>query len=596
MARSMNPRAITVMGGPNIDSYSDNGIKDFLSNMPQLDFYVPGEGEYKFEMLVNALKNNDMAASRVWTDIPSSVVGLQNNDFKKGSKNVPQYCDLNKMPSCYLTGLMDKFIDDPALVPIIETSRGCPHTCAYCCWGKAERVRRFPLERVYGEIEYIAQRTKIFVNAIYVADANFGSAARDVEIAEKIRKSSIERGFPKKAYIYFTSNVNDHTVKIAGILKDFTPISMSKQTTNQDALRIIKRRNLSDSRYDSALESIRATGAATYCEFIYGLPGESYESFIMGLESVAKKGLYSAIYPLLLYRGAEINSKAFREEHEIKSAYRLIPRYAGTYGTISSAEYEELLISHKKYTRKDYFRLRRLHLLHLIFIDGIFADMVRFLKRYGLNPVSFAIFSAHDSKNWPASIRKYIRNFERATHSELMAASRVKKDFTEKDIVKMRETSFALNILYLCILISGRGILDDISFYLANTLERFLDASGILCGPEEPAFVIKCCSDKIPDFTDFEPFTEKEYDYDLEAWLDSAATVPFSNFRLDLPERYRFEFNRDGVSLLKEMLRQYKRPEMALYHFRMNAVSDRTKVLGYARAKGAPLSLVLGQA
>jgi len=201
MARSMNPRAITVMGGPNIDSYSDNGIKDFLSNMPQLDFYVPGEGEYKFEMLVNALKNNDMAASRVWTDIPSSVVGLQNNDFKKGSKNVPQYCDLNKMPSCYLTGLMDKFIDDPALVPIIETSRGCPHTCAYCCWGKAERVRRFPLERVYGEIEYIAQRTKIFVNAIYVADANFGSAARDVEIAEKIRKSSIERGFRRK-HIY----------------------------------------------------------------------------------------------------------------------------------------------------------------------------------------------------------------------------------------------------------------------------------------------------------------------------------------------------------------------------------------------------------
>ena len=39
--------------------------------------------------------------------------------------------DLNDIPSPYLNGLLDPFLDQP-YIPLLETNRSCPYRCTFC--------------------------------------------------------------------------------------------------------------------------------------------------------------------------------------------------------------------------------------------------------------------------------------------------------------------------------------------------------------------------------------------------------------------------------------------------------------------------------
>ena len=46
--------------------------------------------------------------------------------------------NINIIPSPYLNGVMDEFFNYP-LVPMLETNRGCPFSCAFCADGQASK-------------------------------------------------------------------------------------------------------------------------------------------------------------------------------------------------------------------------------------------------------------------------------------------------------------------------------------------------------------------------------------------------------------------------------------------------------------------------
>ena len=96
--------------------------------------------------------------------------------------------NLDEVPSPYLTGLMDKFFDD-TLIPMIQTTRGCPYTCTFCVSGKLRgKLRAFPEEQVFEEITFLS---KIYADrpnyTLHIADENFGIFERDHKFAAHIR-------------------------------------------------------------------------------------------------------------------------------------------------------------------------------------------------------------------------------------------------------------------------------------------------------------------------------------------------------------------------------------------------------------------------
>ena len=86
--------------------------------------------------------------------------------------------------------MLDPFLADVRLAPIIETNRGCPYSCAYCCWGQAtqSKINQFPLDTVIAEIKHAAHATNNPTGFFYVADGNFGIFERDQEIAQAFQE------------------------------------------------------------------------------------------------------------------------------------------------------------------------------------------------------------------------------------------------------------------------------------------------------------------------------------------------------------------------------------------------------------------------
>ena len=200
--------------------------------------------------------------------------------------------DLNTVPSPYLNGMMDPFLNDMRLAPIIETNRGCPYSCTYCCWGQAtqSKVNRFPLETVQQEIRYAARTSKNPTGFFYVADGNFGIFERDQDIAKTMQECSDSYGAPKRVFIYFAKNTNEKVLRIAETLRSVTSMSMSKQTLSPAALENVKRKNIPIEQYDQLRKECEKRGIETFCELIYSLAGESDESFIDGVVATIREG------------------------------------------------------------------------------------------------------------------------------------------------------------------------------------------------------------------------------------------------------------------------------------------------------------------
>ena len=69
--------------------------------------------------------------------------------------------------------------------------------CSYCEWCFTHKIRKFPIEKIKAEIEWIASKK---IRYCYCADANFGILERDVEIAKYV----VEQKNYGKLYLLFS--------------------------------------------------------------------------------------------------------------------------------------------------------------------------------------------------------------------------------------------------------------------------------------------------------------------------------------------------------------------------------------------------------
>ena len=92
---------------------------------------------------------------------------------------------------------------------ILETSRGCPRSCAYCDWGcNNSKIKMFPMERILKEIDWMVDHK---VKFIWGADSNFGFFKRDMEIVDYLIEKREKTGYPERLRTNYAMN-NPETV------------------------------------------------------------------------------------------------------------------------------------------------------------------------------------------------------------------------------------------------------------------------------------------------------------------------------------------------------------------------------------------------
>jgi hypothetical protein len=591
-ARELNPGIVTVMGGPNFHAKDRNWVAEFFARRPEVDAYIIGEGEESLTRLVGLIDRYGRVAQIPWDVRPSSVYAYDRADGQvvHNPGNPVARLDLSTVPSPYLNGMLDRFLNDARLAPIIETNRGCPYSCTYCCWGQAtqSRINSFPLETVKAEIRHAANRTKNPTGFFYVADGNFGIYERDQDIAKTLQECTETLGVPKRVYVYFAKNTNERVLRIAETLSSISMMSMSKQTLNPAVLDNVKRKNIPVAQYDVLRRECEKRGIATYSELIYGLAGESDESYINGVVATIREGQLVTMYPQLLLAGAESGEQEYRERFGFKTAFRVIPRYVGSFGDLHSLEYDEIVVEHNEMTREGYWRIRLFQFLVTLLSSGAFHEFNKAMTRTGFDYGTLARLIAGDRARWTPGLERLLDRFLGGARDELIDRKDLKLRFGAEDVARYR-THVALVPYVLCYLASSRSMIDDVRRYLQQLVDADFDGQTSRVFREELSTCLGVAFDKLVCYEPLQPEKVVSYPYDFDAWLGAGPGEPLERYRSGAPLTFVYRLE-PGVADSIDSARSAGGALVdAIYRVRVNVIGKVAgdRVLCYRRMTAA---------
>lgn len=321
LVKEGNPHSVTIHGGGDTPKYDDD-LERFYAEHPHVDITVHGEGEDTFVHLLEALRGHVGEGPpdlRPLEAVPGLSFRLGDRVVRTGSRE--RIADLDTIPSPFLDGTYDGFL--PAgggfsASVTIETNRGCPYGCTFCDWGSAtlSRIRKFDLERVFAELEWVARNGF----KIALGDANFGVFKRDVEIAEKIAALKSEYGHPTSVGINYAKNTVKH---LAQIIEIFTEVGIladgkvSLQTFDEDTLLTIRRKNIKLEKYHDLSVEFRRNRLPMSVDMMMGLPGATPAAFRDDLQKSVNRNVPTYIHNTVLLPNSPMNEPSYREDNGI---------------------------------------------------------------------------------------------------------------------------------------------------------------------------------------------------------------------------------------------------------------------------------------
>lgn len=369
LVKKINPKCVTVIGGPQIDTDSVEQLDLYLSFKGALDFMVLNEGELGFCALLKRLLGD--GRDKLFTEAVDGCTFVVNEDTLVEGKNIGLSLDLETLPSPFTSEILDDFLTHE-FMPMIQGSRMCPYSCSYCCSGKLKgKIRKFPDEVVEADIEYISKKYRNFPHRIlYICDENFGINKRDSKIAEYLVQTRQEFGYPQQTYCYFDKRMTDTVKRSALLFGDMNSggLQLAFQSFNSDALKAVKRRNMSDLEIKEAVRWAHSNGLKTSSELIFGLPFETKESFLDALEFIMQLKIDTvAAHNLFLLKGIELNRKPERKNFGLSTKFR--PSFASAYDLIENkfvCETEEVVISSKHFSFDDFMDIRKISMMFYV--------------------------------------------------------------------------------------------------------------------------------------------------------------------------------------------------------------------------------------
>jgi radical SAM superfamily enzyme YgiQ (UPF0313 family) len=346
--RKANPNIFIFTGGP------EPPITDpkFFERFPYIDVAVKQEGEISVKNILECLLGN--------RDNMKNIPGLLINNNGKIIDTGPgiRIEKLDEIPSPYLTDVFKPLMEKHPEIrwnATLETNRGCPYACTFCDWGSLtyNKVKKFGLERVYDELEWIGKNNCDFVS---LTDANFGIfPERDSLIADKLIQVQKQYDNPKAYTIAWAKNQKQEVVDIVRKLiyegGSKMGLNLSVQSMDDNVLDIIKRKNLEMNKIEEVFEMCEQYSIPLYTELILGLPGETLETWKDNFYKLFKAGNHTGItvYQAQLLENAEMN---LLQKHDFKLEGKVVYDYlVGTYNEHELKEGIEVVVSTKDMPR-----------------------------------------------------------------------------------------------------------------------------------------------------------------------------------------------------------------------------------------------------
>lgn len=254
------------LGGPEV-SYRQ---KDILESYSFVDYVLSGEGESVLPGLIEAVSNGKQADIKGVSYRKGSELIISDGEVINFENTVSPYCNE------YFESLSGR-------IAYIESSRGCPFSCAFCLSGRCGKMRFLPLERVKSEMVLLSD---MGAKTIKFVDRTFNcNKKRAEEILTFIRDEygkSIRNGVCFHFEIAADILTQELFEVISGLPVGAVQFEVGIQSFNKETLSKINRKTDVDLVESNVKRLLSYGNCHVHVDLIAGLPLEDYDSFISG--------------------------------------------------------------------------------------------------------------------------------------------------------------------------------------------------------------------------------------------------------------------------------------------------------------------------
>lgn len=253
LLRTLRPELRIVIGGPEVSfEYEDTEIFRLC------DHLVIGEGDVAFRELVADLSAGK-PREKVVRAAPPDITALR--------LPYDEYSD---------TDLRERML-------YVEASRGCPFQCEFCLSSLDERVRAVPLERFLAALKQLLDRG---ARGFKFVDRTFNLNIRTSVAILEFCLANYRPGFE----LHFEMIPDRLPVELRALLGQFpsgaVQLEIGIQSFDKAVLKHISR-SQNFERLEHNLRFLREeTGVHVHSDLIFGLPGETVESFATGFDQL----------------------------------------------------------------------------------------------------------------------------------------------------------------------------------------------------------------------------------------------------------------------------------------------------------------------
>ena len=282
-ARRAAPKAVVVAGGQHPSSWPEGVLA-----CPEIDFVIRGEGEQAFP----AFLREAFSASPRWEAVPG-LVRRGNGGLIDAPPAAVEDLDSLALPDHkfikldeYLRRGYRVYADHRPSAPL-QTTRGCPYGCAFCC-GPAisgRRLRRFSVPYALRALE--ALHRDFGVKWFNIIDDNF---TFHPEEAKEFCRAALKLGIPGLRFGTPNGVRAQHGDKeLWSLMRDagWDHFTAAPESGSQRVLDLMKK-DLRPVDMERAVREMRQTGLPVCGFFIVGYPGETPEDLRLTMEMVKK--------------------------------------------------------------------------------------------------------------------------------------------------------------------------------------------------------------------------------------------------------------------------------------------------------------------
>jgi len=301
IAKQVNPDTLTVGMCWTLKEFAERVLRE----RAELDVYITGDYEVVARNIVNALEDReeleDVKGIAFFEEGQLVATPAPYAQFDYDELPIPAYDCLPPLSTYYIN------TRHGSPFTIMYTSKGCPYSCIYCTVRRTTwraRSAQNILEEIFYLKEHHNIRTVSFFDETFTFDRE-----RVVELCEGMCEQQINIRW------YCNTRVNHVDEELLGLMRSAgcRGMSFGAESGSDEILKRAKK-GATVAQTARAVREAKAAGIKTYLSFMFGLPGESWDTVQETVDFVKKVLPNSAQFNITVpYPGTELYEEGVKK-------------------------------------------------------------------------------------------------------------------------------------------------------------------------------------------------------------------------------------------------------------------------------------------